>query len=123
VEYHNYDRILKMLESINFDERMQAVEEFKEIGAEVVPDLIIIAGDNSIRVEIRKTSIYALGEIGDKRAKQLLLKIIKGFWAGSAEKREENRIDENLSKDEHIGLAREARGALLEMGYKVETSK
>jgi HEAT repeat protein len=113
-------QLLKQIESIYLDERMAAIAGLVMIGSSVVPALLEIAGNHSKRVEYRKSAIYALGQIGDKRAENLLLQIINGFWAGSAEKREIARIEENLTKDEHFGLAREAKAALVEMGYRVE---
>jgi HEAT repeat protein len=120
MKYIKYKQILNKIESPNLDERMAAVKELVEIGKEVVPALLLIAGDNLKKVEYRKSAIYALGQIGDKHAEELLLKIINGFWAGSAEKRETARLQEKLTDDEHLGLAREAKAALIEMGYRVE---
>jgi len=116
----NCRHVLKKLESDEFDERMDAVRQLKEIGSEVVPGLLAIAASNAKKIEFRKSAIYALGEIGDSRAGELLLKIINGFWAGSADKREASRIKEKLTRDEHFGLAREAKAALIALGYNVE---
>ena len=65
----------------------------------------------------RKAAAVALGRIGDRRADEPLMRIVKGYWSDTPEEREAARKLESLIPDEHRALATEARSALKSLGH------
>lgn len=101
----------------DYDTRMKAVTALVEAKA-VVPLILTLENRNRSFWQ-RKMAAYALGKIGDRRAIEPFTRIVKGF-VYSHDNREKVRIEERLTRDEHMGLFMEVKDALEEMGYRIQ---
>jgi len=103
--------------------QMEAVDGLVAAGSEVVPGLLRDLQDTSLSAGHRKATATALGRIGDHRADEPLMQIVRGYWSGSDEARESARREQSLIPDEHLGLAMEAKAALSSLGHTIDTDQ
>jgi hypothetical protein len=115
----NVDDLFLSLRVPIWGAQMEAVDALVAAGPAAVPRLLWDLEDISLTVGHRKAAAVALGRIGDHRADEPLLRLVTGFWAGSAGEREAARRRQGLIPDEFRGLATAARDALASLGHDI----
>lgn len=114
--------LLKGLAHDDWQYRHEIGMKLAKIGSEAIEPLIEIVQNIDKGIEERKSAVFVLGEIGDKKAAEVLIAIINDYWPNCEDRfgqREQNRIKQGLTEDMHYGLAAETKDALLKIGFEV----